>query len=42
MPDPFRIAGPAVISFSGGRTPRLPLDETMHELGEACDSGCGV
>jgi hypothetical protein len=24
------------------RTPRLPLDETMHDLGEACDGGCGV
>jgi 3'-phosphoadenosine 5'-phosphosulfate sulfotransferase (PAPS reductase)/FAD synthetase len=23
------------------RTPLLPLDETMHELGEACDDGCG-
>lgn len=24
------------------RTPMLPLDETMHDLGEACDDGCGV
>jgi 3'-phosphoadenosine 5'-phosphosulfate sulfotransferase (PAPS reductase)/FAD synthetase len=24
------------------RTPLLPMDETMHELGEACDDGCGV
>lgn len=23
------------------RTPMLPMDETMHELGEACDDGCG-
>lgn len=23
------------------RTPLLPFDETMHELGEACDDGCG-
>lgn len=23
------------------RTPMLPLDETMHELGEGCDDGCG-
>lgn len=22
--------------------PMLPMDETMHELGEACDDGCGV
>lgn len=24
------------------RTPMLPMDETMHELGEACDDGCGA
>jgi len=23
------------------RTPLLPFDETMHDLGEACDDGCG-
>lgn len=23
------------------RTPMLPMDETMHELGQACDDGCG-
>ena len=24
------------------RTPLLPFDETMHELGESCDGGCGI
>jgi hypothetical protein len=24
------------------RTPLLPLDETMHDLAEACDGGCGI
>lgn len=24
------------------RSPQLPFDETMHELGEACDGGCGT
>lgn len=24
------------------RTPMLPMDETMHELAEACDGGCGT
>lgn len=24
------------------RTPMLPMDETMHDLGEACDDGCGI
>lgn len=23
------------------RTPLLPMDETMHEMGSACDDGCG-
>jgi hypothetical protein len=24
------------------QSPMLPMDETMHELGEACDDGCGI
>lgn len=32
----------AVLADLVRRTPMLPMDETMHDLGEACDDGCGV
>ena len=32
----------AVLADLVERTPLLPFDETMHELGEDCDGGCGI
>lgn len=32
----------AVLADLVRRTPMLPMDETMHELGQACGGGCGT